>query len=153
LQERTMIQANLESPSTRFVVARYGNVLASRGSVIPLFHDQIKRGGPLTLTTPEMTRFLMSLEHAVDTILSAAVSAHRGEPYIPRLVSARMVDLAAVLIGDRPVEVQFTGIRPGEKTDEILISEEEAPRTVVRSDYLAIQPILPELREGEPGES
>jgi UDP-glucose 4-epimerase len=63
-----------------------------------------------------------------------------------------MVDLADVLIGDRPVGTQFTGIRPGEKTDEILISEEEAPRTVVRSDYLAIQPILPELREGEPGE-
>ena len=152
LQERTMVQANLESPATRFVVARYGNVLASRGSVIPLFHDQIRRGGPVTLTTPEMTRFLMSLEQAVDTILAAAVSAHRGETYIPRLQSARMVDLAEVLIGDRPVETQFTGIRPGEKTDEILVSEEEAPRTVVRSDYLAIQPILPELREGEAGE-
>jgi UDP-glucose 4-epimerase len=152
LQERTMVQANIESPATRFVVARYGNVLASRGSVIPLFHEQIRRGGPVTLTTPEMTRFLMSLEHAVDTILAAAVSAHRGETYIPRLRAARMVDLAEVLIGGRAVETRFTGIRPGEKINEILISEEEAPRTVGRGAYLAIQPILPELREDVAGE-
>lgn len=151
IQERIMVRANLDSLSTRFVVARYGNVLASRGSVIPLFHEQIRRGGPLTLTTPEMTRFLMSLEHAVDTILTAAVEARRGETYIPRLRSARMVDLAAVLIGNRPIKTQFTGIRPGEKINEIMISEEEAPRTVERGDYLAIRPILPELREGESG--
>jgi UDP-glucose 4-epimerase len=99
-----------------------------------------------------MTRFLMSLEDAVDTILAAAVSAQRGETYIPRLRSARMVDLAAVLIDGRPVETRFTGIRPGEKINEILISEEEAPRTVLRGEYLAIQPILPELRVEEAGE-
>jgi UDP-glucose 4-epimerase len=149
LQERILVQANLDCPGTRFVVARYGNVLASRGSVIPLFHDQIRRGGPVTLTTPEMTRFLMSLEQAVDTILAAALSARRGETFIPRLRSARMVDVAGALIGNRAIETSFNGIRPGEKVNEILISEEEAPRTVVRGEYLAIQPILPELRSDD----
>ena len=125
IQERVFIQANLDCAATRFVAARYGNVLASRGSVIPLFHEQIRRGGPVTVTTPEMTRFLMTLDQAVDTVFAALKDARPGEIYVPRVPSARMVDLAAVLIGDRPIETVFTGIRPGEKVHEILVSEEE----------------------------
>ena len=146
IQERVFIQANLDCPSTRFVCVRYGNVLASRGSVIPLFHDQIRNGGPVTITTPEMTRFQMSLDQAVDIILETVRSANPGETYIPRVPSAKMTDIAAVLIGDRPIETVVTGIRPGEKTHEILVSEEEANRTIERGKYYVILPILPEIR-------
>jgi len=146
VQERIFIQANLDCPNTRFICVRYGNVLASRGSVIPLFHDQILNGGPVTITTPEMTRFLLSLDQAVDTIFAAVRSASRGETYIPRVPSAKVTDIAAILIGDRPIRMTVTGIRPGEKIHEILVSEEEAHRTISRGKYYVIQPILPELR-------
>ena len=131
VQERLFVRANLDGNGTRFVCVRYGNVLASRGSVIPLFHEQIRRGGPVTITTTDMTRFLLSLEQAVDTIFAAVRGARRGETYIPRVPSARV-----------------TGIRPGEKVHEILVSEEEAYRTVERGDYYVIRPMLPELLEG-----
>ena len=145
IQERIFIRANLDCPNTRFVCVRYGNVLASRGSVIPLFHDQIRHGGPVTITAPEMTRFLLSLEQAVDTVFLALRQATRGETYIPRVPSALATDIAAVLIDGRPIETKIIGIRPGEKLHEILVSEEEAQRTVERDDYYAIVPILPEL--------
>jgi UDP-glucose 4-epimerase len=149
IQERVFIQANMRCPETRFICVRYGNVLASRGSVIPLFHDQIKRGGPVTITTTDMTRFLLSLDEAVDTVFAAVRGARRGETYIPRVPSANVVDIAAVLIGDRPIQTVVTGIRPGEKVHEILVSEEECHRTVDRGKYYAIAPILPEVRNGD----
>jgi UDP-glucose 4-epimerase len=145
IQERLFIQANLRCPDTRFICVRYGNVLASRGSVIPLFHEQIRNGGPVTVTTPEMTRFLLSLDQAVDTIFAAMKGAKRGEMYIPRVPSARVVDIAEILIGDRKIDIVTTGIRPGEKLHEILVSEEEMFRTVDRGGYYVILPILPEL--------
>jgi len=144
--ERVLVRAALDCPGTRFVVARYGNVLASRGSVIPLFHDQIRSGGPVTLTSPEMTRFLVTLDEAVDTVFAAAAEAHSGETYVPPGRGVRIADLAAVLIGDRPIDTTFVGIRPGEKIDEILISEEEAPRTVERGPFRVVFPVLPQLR-------
>jgi UDP-glucose 4-epimerase len=149
IQERVFITANLSCPKTRFICVRYGNVLASRGSVIPLFHDQIRSGGPVTITTEDMTRFLLALDQAVDTIFAALKGAKRGETYIPRVPAANMMDLAKALIGDRKIEVKVTGIRPGEKIDEIMISEEERYRTVDRVKYYAIQSILPELRSGD----
>jgi FlaA1/EpsC-like NDP-sugar epimerase len=148
LQERILARANLECDGTRFLTARYGNVLASRGSVIPLFHEQIRHGGPVTITTTEMTRFLLSLDDAVDTVLTALREGRRGETYVPYAPAARITDLASVLIGERDVPVVVTGVRPGEKTHEILVSEEEASRTIRRGDYLAIGPILPELDGG-----
>ena len=146
IQERVFITSNLTCPRTRFICVRYGNVLASRGSVIPLFHEQIRCGGPVTVTTNDMTRFLLSLEEAVDTVFAALQGAKRGETYIPRVRSALMTDLARALIGDRQIEIQITGIRPGEKVHEIMISEEERYRTVDRGDFYAIQSILPEIR-------
>ena len=148
LQERIFIQANMRCPQTRFICVRYGNVLASRGSVIPLFHDQIRNGGPVTITTSDMTRFLLSLDQAVDTIFAAYQGANPGETYIPRVPSARVIDIAAGLIGDRPIQTVITGIRPGEKLHEILISEEECHRSVDRGSYYAILPMLPELYAG-----
>jgi UDP-glucose 4-epimerase len=145
IQERVFLCANLECPDTRYVCVRYGNVLASRGSVVPLFHEQIRRGGPVTITTDDMTRFLLSLDDAVDTIFGAVRHGRRGEMYIPRVPSAKVVDIASVLIGNRPIEMKITGIRPGEKIHEALISDEEANRTIERGAFYVIQSILPEL--------
>ncbi len=153
IQEKIFIQANLRCPQTRFICVRYGNVLASRGSVIPLFHEQIRNGGPVTITTTEMTRFLLSLDQAVDTIFAALQNGCQGETYIPRVPSARVVDIADILIGDRKINKVITGIRPGEKTHEILVSEEEIYRTVDRGNYYAIQPLLPEIIQIEHGET
>lgn len=147
LQERIFIQANMRCPQTRFICVRYGNVLASRGSVIPLFREQIRNGGPVTITTPEMTRFLLSLDQAVDTIFAAYTEANRGETYIPRVPSALVTNIANALIGNRPIKTMITGIRPGEKLHEILISEEECHRSIERGKYYAILPMLPEILE------
>ncbi len=150
IQERIFARGNLDVPKTRFVIVRYGNVLASRGSVIPLFHEQIRTGGPLTITHPEMTRFLLSLDEAVDLIFAAVRRARPGETFIPRVPSARMVDVAAALIGDRKIKTVVSGIRPGEKLHEILISEEEGHRTIQQGEQYVIGPILPELRPEAP---
>jgi FlaA1/EpsC-like NDP-sugar epimerase len=147
LQERLFARANLDVAQTRFVIVRYGNVLASRGSVIPLFHDQIRHGGPVTITNPLMTRFLLSLDDAVDLIFSALGDARRGETYIPHVPTARIIDVAKALIEDRPIKTVVTGTRPGEKLHEILISEEEAHRTIRRGGHYVIAPILPELQD------
>lgn len=145
IQERVFIAANIFAPKTRFVCVRYGNVLASRGSVIPLFHDQILNGGPVTITTEDMTRFLLPLDRGVDTIFEAIRGAHAGETYIPKVPASLIKDVAKALIGDRKVEMKVTGIRPGEKVHEILISDEEAWRTYDRGNYYAIRPMLPEI--------
>jgi UDP-glucose 4-epimerase len=145
IQERIFISANLHTSNTRFVAARYGNVLASRGSVIPLFHEQILGGGPVTVTSPEMTRFLMTLDDAVDLILATIRDASPGEVLVPLCQSATVLDIAYALIEGRPIDVNITGLRPGEKLHEILISEEEIRHVRRRGDYLAIAPMLPEL--------
>lgn len=145
VMERVFIAGALEAPATRFLVVRYGNVLASRGSVIPLFLEQIKRGGPVTITSSDMTRFLISLEDAVDIILAAIQDGSTGETYIPICSAATVPDIAAALIGDRPIDTVVTGIRPGEKLHEILISEEEARHVRRRGNYFAISSMLPEI--------
>jgi len=136
LQERIFIQGNMRLPEYPLRVCPVRERLASRGSVIPLFHSQIRSGGPVTITTPEMTRFLLSLHDAVDTIFAAVSSGLPGETYIPRVPSSRIVDLAKVLIDGRPIETVVTGIRPGEKIHEILINEEEASRTADRGEVV-----------------
>jgi FlaA1/EpsC-like NDP-sugar epimerase len=147
LQERILIAANVLNRKTRFICVRYGNVLASRGSVIPLFHDQIRHGGPVTITAPRMTRFLLTLEEAVDTVLAALKEAKPGETYIPTAPSASVVNIAKALIGKRRIPLRITGVRPGEKLHEILVSEEEVHHCIKRGGYYVIRPMLPELRE------
>ena len=115
LQERIFMAANLATPDTKFVLARYGNVLASRGSVIPYFCEQIKNGSSVTVTHKDMTRFLLSLEEAVDVILHAAQYGHAGEIYVPITISANIMDIAKALIQDRDIKITTIGIRPGEK--------------------------------------
>ena len=145
LQERIFISANIQNLTTRFIGVRYGNVLASRGSVIPLFHDQIRNGGPVTITDFNMTRFLLSLDQAVDTVFEALVNARKGEIYIPNVKSTLVHSIALALIGDRDIEIKNIGIRPGEKLHEIMVSAEEANHTIKRGDYFVILPMLPEL--------
>lgn len=148
LQERIFIAANISQPQTRFLCVRYGNVLASRGSVIPLFHEQIKTGGPVTITDTRMTRFLLTLDQAVDTVFSALMHGKAGEIFVPRAPSSLMTDVAKALVGDRKIEIKTTGIRPGEKLHEIMISDEEAPFAQARGEYYAIVSMLPELNGG-----
>jgi FlaA1/EpsC-like NDP-sugar epimerase len=148
IMERILIEANIGT-ATRFACVRYGNVIASRGSVVPLFLEQIANGGPLTLTMKEMTRFLLTLDQAVDTVLAAVRSARRGETYVPRVPAARVEELADVMIAGRAIEKVFTGIRPGEKVHEIMVSDEECYRATTRDGYYVIRPMLPELA-GEP---
>ncbi len=145
IQERIFISANVTQPETRYICVRYGNVLASRGSVVPLFHDQIAKGGPLTITNPDMTRFLLSLNQAVDTIFAALQDGLRGEIFVPIAPSANILNLAKALIGDRKIEIKMTGNRPGEKLHELMVSEDEAYRCRRVGQYYAIQPMLPEL--------
>jgi len=148
LQERVFIEGNISVPESRFVCVRYGNVLASRGSVVPLFAQQILSGGPVTITTNDMTRFLLPLERAVDTVLVAIKAAQRGETIIPIVPSARMLDVAKVMVGQKHISITETGIRPGEKIHEILVSMEESGRTYrTEEGYYAIKPMLPEICE------
>jgi UDP-glucose 4-epimerase len=152
IQERLFVCANLRCPKTRFIGVRYGNVLASRGSVIPLFHQQIRVGGPVTITTPEMTRFLLSLDQAVRTVIAAYRYGSPGDIFIPRIRSSLIVHVAKALVGDRGTEIKEIGIRPGEKIHEVLIGEDEIYRTSQVGDYYAIASLLPEIGNSAHGE-
>ncbi|CAN5719603.1 polysaccharide biosynthesis protein [soil metagenome] len=146
LQERILIEANRDCRETSFNCVRYGNVIASRGSIVPLFVEQVRNNSAITVTLPEMTRFLLSLDRAVDTVFAALTEGERGETYIPKVPAAKIVDVAKALMGDKNLEIVFSGIRPGEKIHEIMVSEEECYRTIERNDYYVILPVLPELR-------
>jgi len=147
IQERMFIAGNLDAPKTRFTCARYGNVLASRGSVVPLFHEQIKNGGPVTITDPAMTRYFLTLDDAVETIMAAMAYGDRGDTFIPKAPASLIAMLAKRLIGDRDIETKVTGIRPGEKVHETLVAEDEAYRTIEKGGYYVIRSSLPELAD------
>ncbi len=147
LQERVLIEANRDCRNTNFMCVRYGNVIASRGSIVPLFVNQVQKNQPITVTLEEMTRFLLTLNKAVDTVFAAISDGRRGETFVPKVAAAKITDVARAIMGDKDLPIIFTGIRPGEKVHEIMVSEEECFRTVERGDYYVILPVLPELRE------
>ncbi len=147
LQERVLIEANRDCPDTSFMCVRYGNVIASRGSIVPLFVEQVRKNQTLTVTLEEMTRFLLSLDKAVDTVFAAIDNGMPGETFVPQVSSAKMIDVAKALMGEKKLPIVFTGIRPGEKVHEIMVSEEECFRTIERGEYYVVLPVLPELRQ------
>lgn len=145
LMERVTIAANLRCPNTIFCLTRYGNVMGSVGSVIPLFTYQKAMGLTLTVTHPEMTRFMLTLDRAVDTIFISAKYGQAGEILVPKIKSSRVIDIAKAISEN----IGYTGIRPGERLHEPLISTEEWPYRVDTPDYIVIRPQLPELLTGE----
>jgi FlaA1/EpsC-like NDP-sugar epimerase len=140
LQERIHLNAG-----SGFVCVRYGNVLESTGSVIPIFKRLLNEDKSLKITDPKMTRFLLSLDEAVDLIFKALEIGSGGETFIPKPKSANIIHVAQVLssaLGKGNVsEVDFVGVRPGEKVAEITISEEELLRTEDRGDVFVVHDI------------
>jgi UDP-N-acetylglucosamine 4,6-dehydratase/5-epimerase len=122
---------------TRFAVVRYGNVVGSRGSVVPFF-KQLAPGGVLPITDERMTRFWITLDQGVDFVISMLGRMHGGELFVPKIPSMRVVDLAAAIAPNARLNV--VGIRPGEKLHEQLISMDDARRTLDANDFFVIQP-------------
>jgi UDP-N-acetylglucosamine 4,6-dehydratase len=116
---------------------RYGNVVGSRGSVIPIFIKQ-RHNGKLTITDTRMTRFWLSLDQGVRFVIRCTEQMHGGEVFVPKIPSTRIIDLAMVIAPDAELEV--VGIRPGEKLHEVLINEDEARSTVELDDMFVVQP-------------
>ena len=126
----------------KFLSVRFGNIINSRGSVVPLFKKQIARGGPVTVTDPDMTRFFMSADRAVELMLKSLAMSRGGETFVFKMPVLRVGDLARAVIenSDKDVKMSMIGLRPGEKMYEELMSEEESVRAL-ETDALFI--ILP----------
>jgi len=149
--ERLMTAANniRRYHKTRFTSTRFGNVLGSRGSVIPIFKEQIKKGGPVTLTDPSMTRFIMSIDEAVRLVVDSANLACGGEVFITKMPVIRIKDLAEVMIRElaprfgydpADVAIKVIGSKPGEKMYEELMSQEETRRAWELERYFSVIP-------------
>lgn len=149
LQERIIINANKlpYNRGTKFCCVRYGNVMSSRGSVIPLFKRQLRDGIPLTITHPEMTRFLLTFMDASELILFAMENMKGGELFVKKAPSASIVSLAETMIevvGKGKGQIEFIGPFAGEKIHEILLSEEEMMRCQDLGDYFLVSPWEPQ---------
>ena len=149
--ERLMTAANSNQKKSGpvFASTRFGNVLGSRGSVVPIFVEQIRRGGPVTLTDPDMTRFIMSISEAVQLVIDSHVHARGGEVFITKMPVLRIKDLAEVMIemlaprfGHDPkqIEIKNIGVKPGEKLYEELMSGEETRRAMELKKYFVVLP-------------
>ena len=152
--EQLVKAATLKPGRTIFTTTRFGNVLGSRGSVVPIFAQQIKQGGPLTVTSTEMTRFVMTLTDAIDLVLKCGEISQGGEIFVTKMSALSVHDLAEVMIehlaplyGFRSsdIEIQVIGPRPGEKVYEELMTEEEVRRTIELEQYYVIKPALTDL--------
>jgi UDP-glucose 4-epimerase len=138
-QEMRLQQAVSEYDGCRFVCVRYGNVVGSRGSVIPIWQGQIKRGAPILVTDPKMTRFLVTLERAVDTLFAAIQDAKSGDIYIPYpLPAARIGELAELMVDGSQSSISVIGKGYGEKVHETLITEDELDRTKLTDGYYVV---------------
>lgn len=150
----TAANSNLRGRGPIFASTRFGNVLGSRGSVIPIFREQVRKGGPVTLTAPEMTRFIMSIQEAVRLVIDSAFIARGGEVFVTKMPVIRIRDLADIMIqelapvyGHRPenISTQIIGYKPGEKLYEELMSQEETRRTWELERYFVVLPAFTSL--------
>ena len=142
LMEKVAVSKARNSKNTIISITRYGNVMGSRGSVIPLFVDQIMNNEPITITDPKMTRFMMSLDDAVNLVLFAFKNASSGELFIQKSPATSILVLAQALckIFDRPCNMRYIGIRHGEKKFETLLSKEEMAFAKDLGDYFSLKP-------------
>jgi UDP-glucose 4-epimerase len=142
LSEKVMIakSRNLNSSGTVFCGTRYGNVMASRGSVIPLFIDQIKKGLPLTITDPSMTRFMMTLEDAVELVLFAFAHGQQGDIFVQKAPAATILTLTQALkeLYNSDIPVKVIGTRHGEKKYEVLVNREDMVKAEDMGDFYRI---------------
>lgn len=144
MMEKIICSQNQRDIETKLACVRYGNVMGSRGSVIPLFRKQISEGGRLTITDPRMTRFMMTLHHSVELVLHALTRSSGGEIYVKKAPATTVLDLARTMLvkyGDGDLDrIDVVGIRPGEKLDEVLVNEYEMTRAVESAEYFEIIP-------------
>lgn len=152
MMEKVVVAKSRSSNETVICATRYGNVMASRGSVIPLFVDQIKAGQPITITDPDMTRFMMTLDDAVDLVLYAFEYASPGDIFVQKAPAATIETLAHALTGLMGVpehEVRIIGTRHGEKLFEALLSREEMVAAENLEGYYRVPPDLRDLNYGK----
>lgn len=152
MMEKVIVAKSRSSSSTLICATRYGNVMASRGSVIPLFTNQIRAGQAITITDPNMTRFMMTLDDAVDLVLYAFEHGNPGEIFVQKAPAATIETLAKALtsllgVPEHPINV--IGTRHGEKLYEVLLSREEMVAAEDRGDYYRVPPDLRDLNYGK----
>lgn len=143
IQERILLSDN-QTSNTKFVVVRFGNVLGSRGSVIPLFYDQLKKKKPITLTDKRMTRFLITLDDAIELIFTATLEGKGREIFVKKMPVCKIVDLAKAMIEELAnnlnYPIELIGPRIGEQLYESLVSEDEMQRSKETAQYFVIYP-------------
>ncbi|MCF6225326.1 MAG: polysaccharide biosynthesis protein [Xanthomonadales bacterium] len=157
--ERLVTAANnsRENRGTIFASTRFGNVLGSRGSVVPIFHDQILQGKDITLTSPEMTRFIMSISEAANLVIASAAEAKGGEVFITKMPVIRIQDLAEVMVEmlvekhslAKQSNIIEIGVKPGEKIYEELMSDEETSRALETDQYFVVLPAFRDMYDVE----
>jgi UDP-glucose 4-epimerase len=152
LAESAIVEKSLYIKKCKFVNIRYGNVLNSRGSIIPILHEMGRDPAvnEFSLTHPDMTRFVMTLEQSVDLIEYAIIHGESGDTIIPKLISLKMIDLMEIFSEKYGKPIKITGLRPGEKMLESLISETQACRLIkTDSGYMHIKPVYKNLMVSE----
>ena len=141
IEEKIAVAKSRLSGNTKICCTRYGNVMCSRGSVIPLWIDQIRKGNPITLTEPKMTRFIMSLEEAVDLVLFAFENGKNGDILVqkaPACTIQTQAEAVCELFGGKKEVIKVIGIRHGEKMYETLLTKEEAAKAIDMGDFYAV---------------
>jgi UDP-N-acetylglucosamine 4,6-dehydratase len=149
--DKLFVAADREAARTRFATVRFGNMLGSRGSVVPFFRTCRRHGRPLPITDPRMTRFCLTPRRAAELALEYLAHMEGGEIFVPRIPSMKIVDLARAIAPESPHEI--VGRRPGEKLHEVMVPEEEAPRTVeLQSGYAILAEAGGRTQRSRPGE-
>lgn len=144
ISERVVLERGRYIDNIKFVATRYGNVLETRGSIVPLFMHQVKNDDYITVTREDMTRFVMTLDDSVDLIINCIETSESGDTYIPKLNAMRVMDLAEIFAEKYNKEIKIIGIRSGEKINEDLINETESLRTIDGNGVYIIKPIYDE---------